>query len=65
MPRRLTVPIGAGSEPDLIEIEDIHDAIGEFQDIDTPCDRSPSGQCEYSMSDNFRCCIHCGKESGL
>lgn len=70
MIRSLTIPIGAGSEPELIEIDDASEAVGEFEvddygDVFELCPRSPSDQCVYSMTDNFKCCIHCGRESGL
>ncbi len=61
---RLTIPIANGSEP-AVEIEDCDNAVGDFPEIETPCDLSPSGQCEYSWRDNFRACIHCRKTSGL
>ena len=29
------------------------------------CDKSTSGQCEYTMEDGFTCCKHCGKRSEI
>jgi hypothetical protein len=63
--RKLVVPIASGSDPDVIEIDDCSNAVGDFPEIDTPCDLSPSGQCVYSWRDHFRACIHCKQESGL
>lgn len=64
-PRALTLPISSGSDPDVIEMEDCTEAVGDFPEIDTPCPRAPAGQCEYSMRDGFRRCMHCGQPSGL
>jgi hypothetical protein len=72
MPRRaISIPIGAGSEPELIEIDDEQEAIGvepETDEFDYPievCDLNPTGYCEYTMADNFRRCILCGRKSEL
>jgi|GEM_PF-6167588 len=69
MTRTLTIPLSSGSEP---EIEDCTEAVGSSFDFDDvtgdpiePCAKSPSGQCEYSIADNFRRCVHCKQESGL
>ncbi len=64
-PSKLTIPIANGSDPQVMEIEDCTESVGDFPEIETPCDLSPSGQCEYSWRDNFRACIHCRKTSGL
>ena len=64
--RAISVPIGAGSEPQLIEIDDARQTYGDlddFGDVIQLCFKSPSDQCVYSDVDNFRCCIHCGRES--
>lgn len=37
----------------------------EFGNIIEPCDKSPTGQCEYKLKDRFQFCAWCGKESGL
>jgi hypothetical protein len=65
LPLTLAVPVASGSDPDVIEIEDAINVYGDFPEIDTPCDASPVDQCEYSITDNFRRCIYCGKTSGL
>lgn len=65
---RLTIPIANGSDPEVIDIEDRGSpslAYGEdFPEIDTPCDYSPTGQCEYG-GPNDRECKWCRKPSGL
>ncbi len=55
---------------DEIEFHDFTEVYGDnvvelFPEIITPCDLSPSGQCEYSWRDKFHACIHCKKPSGL
>lgn len=32
-----------------------------FPEIETPCDKSPVGQCEYDALRNPERCIHCGR----
>lgn len=69
MPRSLTIPISSGSDPEPIEIDDSHEAIGEidtddFGDVIELCDKSPTGQCEYSILDPVHC-MHCGKGGGM
>lgn len=65
-PAAVVIPIANGSEPEILELDDLTEVYGvDFPEIDTPCDLSPSGQCEYSWRDNFRVCIHCRKPSGL
>lgn len=67
----ISVPIDAGSEPELIEIDDASEAIGlepETDEFSYPvevCDLNPTGYCEYSMTDGFSRCIHCGRKSEL
>ena len=59
--KRIVVPF---SDPDQIVIDDMDDATevyGEWPEIDTPCDESPSGQCEYRTPD-YETCIHCGRK---
>lgn len=66
--RALTLPLGAGSEPELIEIDDTHEAIGDlddFGDVIELCIKSPIGQCQYSDKDGWLRCVHCGRESGF
>ena len=68
MPRALTIPIGAGSEPELVDPADAQEAIGfvdDFDEVPEPCDDSPRGYCEYTIADNYRRCIHCKRESGF
>ncbi len=52
--KTIRLPLGAGSEPELIEIDDAHEAVG-----DTGCMQSPNGQHEFKSSDNHRRCIYC------
>lgn len=56
---RITVPF---SDPGAIEIDDADEVYGDWPQIDTPCDRSPVGQCEYSAREPDRC-IHCGRKT--
>lgn len=71
MSRSLCIKLGAGSEPECIEIDDAREAVGDhgfddFGDVIELCFNSPRGQCEYSAVDNFERCIHCKKKgSGL
>jgi len=67
----IQIPIASGSEPELIEIDDARKAAGVEPETDEfaypieVCNLNPTGYCEYSMADNFRCCIHCGRKSEL
>lgn len=67
--RSISIPTGAGSEPELIDIDDATEAIGvepdidDFGDIIEPCEKNPNGHCEYSMADGFTRCVHCGRKS--
>jgi len=69
--RGLTIRIGAGSDPELIEIDDATEAIGVEPEMDEfaypveVCDLNPTGYCEYTMADRFTRCIHCGRKSEL
>lgn len=63
--RSFSIPIAPGSEPEPIEIEDLTVIYDDGAEESEPCDLSPSGQCEYSMADNFTHCIHCGRENEL
>jgi hypothetical protein len=53
------------------DIDDCTEAYGDTLTFDLSemeaelCDKSPSGQCEYSMASEFKRCIHCGRESEL
>jgi hypothetical protein len=64
------VPYPASIKESSINIDDcsevyLDNVIEMFPEIDTPCGKSPSGQCEYTISDNFHACEHCGQPSGL
>lgn len=69
--RTFSLPIGAGSEPELIEIDDATEAIGvepETDEFSYPvehCDMNKTGYCEYTMADHFTRCIHCGRKSEI
>lgn len=64
-PAAIVIPIANGSEPELLELDDLTEVYCDSVDeVDTPCDLSPSGQCEYSWRDDFKVCIHCRKTSG-
>ncbi len=58
-----------GTDPD--GIDDATEVYGDGLTFDIhncsePCDRSPSGQCEYTMKfHNWARCIHCGNPSRL
>ena len=52
------LPIGAGSEPECIDIEDATEAVGDCGDVDA-CYPSPNGQHEFRSIDGHRRCIHC------
>ena len=53
-----------------IDIEDCHEVYGDnviemFPEIRTPCDLSPTGQCEYdATAADWRRCKHCKKRTG-
>lgn len=65
--RAVEIPINSGSDPDIIEIDDCTEALGDWPDITEPCtsNESPAGQCEYSFKDEFTRCLYCGRASGL
>jgi len=68
MSRALTIPLGAGSEPELIDHADAHEAVGDlddFGDVIKFCNKSPIFQCQYSDKDLWSRCVHCGRESGF
>lgn len=56
------------ADPGIVDsIDDASEVYGdhdddEFPEIDTPCELSPSGQCEYASSD-YDTCIHCGRKT--
>lgn len=50
------------SDPGEIEVDDADEAYGDWPQIDTPCEASPVGQCEYSAREPERC-IHCGRKT--
>jgi len=62
--RSILINIGAGSEPELIEIDDAREAIGMIEDTGEHCERSADGRHSYSISDGGERCIHCGREPG-
>ena len=38
---------------------------GDWPEIDTPCDESPTGQCEYDATAvDWRMCKHCRQRTG-
>lgn len=59
----VTVSTRAGSDPDVIDAS--HDVYGDWPDIVEACDKSPTGQCQYSSADGHRNCIHCGEGDGV
>ena len=69
----LRVRTAAGSDPDVIEIDDCREVYldpgidqDELGNVFCPCDKSPSGQCEYDSTDRicFDRCIHCRRITG-
>lgn len=48
-----------GSDFDLADATEVY---GDWAEIDTPCDKSPAGQCEYDALRNPERCIHCGRK---
>ncbi len=70
MSRSICIKLGAGSEPECIEIDDAKEAVGEVEDdgfgnVVDLCIKSPSGQHQYSVADQFRACVYCGEDSEL
>lgn len=61
MTRAIFMPLRSGSEPELFEIDDAHEAVGEIDDCNI-CGASPHGQHEFTAPDEFRFCIHCAAE---
>ena len=59
MPRAFSIPIAPGCEPEPLDIDDLTVV---YQD-DPECAVGPSGHCEFSMADQFKRCIYCGKEN--
>lgn len=44
-------------------IFDLSEKTESFPEIDTPCDKSPSGQCEYDVRRDPELCKHCGRKT--
>lgn len=49
-----------------IDIDDCTNVYGDSLDlfpyVETPCDKSPSGQCEFNaLAPDHERCIHCGR----
>lgn len=63
LPLALTVPIHSGSDPDVISVGGNKTVYELWPEIDTPCEQSPVGQCEYLIG-NPDICIHCKKATG-
>lgn len=63
--RKLQVPLASGTDPDVIDIDDGREAVGDWPLIEETCPRAPAGQCEYSHHDKWTRCIHCGRPSGF
>lgn len=60
---RITVPFDdPGDFQSDDPTADATEVYGDWPQIDTPCDRSPVGQCEYSAREPDRC-IHCGRKT--
>lgn len=47
------------SDPDLID--EATEVYGDWPEIDTPCDKAPAGQCEFSIFDPD-VCLWCKKD---
>lgn len=64
MIRSLTIPISAGSEPD---IADAIEAVGGEMDGEAFnfCRKSPNGQCQFTDADDHRLCIYCKHEDSF
>lgn len=43
-------------------IDDATEVYGDWPEIDTPCDKSPVGQCEFNATDPDHC-IHCKRKA--
>ena len=66
LPFAVTIPISRSPDPDVIDIDDSREAVGEWPDHTEPCPALPArGQCQYSWRDDYTSCIHCKQESGL
>lgn len=49
------------------DIDSCTQVYGDWPEIDTPCDASPVGQCEYNAvapDPEYQRCIHCGRMTG-
>lgn len=55
--RKIAIPLNPGSEPDVIEIDDAAEAVGDWPEVIETCPQSPHGQHEYSIADNFIRCM--------
>lgn len=67
--RKLVVPMSSGSDPDVIDMEDCTEAVGDWPEIDTPCDddSNPGDQCIYNAElpyPEHRRCRYCKKLTG-
>lgn len=66
--RRISIDTAAGSEP-AIDIDDCSEAVGDWPEIDTPCDdaENPGDQCVYNAelpAPDYRRCLYCKKLTG-
>lgn len=65
-PKRSALQVAFSDPGDVVDIDDATEAYGDrddlpYPEIDTPCDESPSGQCEYDARHDPERCIHCGR----
>lgn len=71
---KLSIPINAGSDPQIIDLEDCHEVYGDqpnvvpmFPEIYVFCENpdAPSGQCHYNaVSLDPTLCLYCHKKTG-
>lgn len=65
--RAVIVPVFAGSDPDVIEIDDATNVYELWPEVDTPCENpaAPHGQCHYNaVALEPDRCLYCGKITG-
>lgn len=62
--KTITTTFDDPGEFDFSDAKEAYGEVDEFGFIDTPCDLSPSGQCEYDALRDAERCIHCGRKTG-
>jgi hypothetical protein len=66
-PLAVVIPIANGSEPEILELDDLTEVYGDWPEVDTPCENpdAPGGQCHFNaVGLEPDRCLYCGKITG-